>query len=87
MEDILELAGEGMMNYRMMVEDGYVSMGNERTQMAITKLLSRLKGDVEDEHSTSSDSNQAEQLQVSSQIQEKIVNELSKWDEEWKVER
>ena len=42
MEDILELAGEGMMKYRMMVEDGYVSMGKERTQMAITKLLSRL---------------------------------------------
>ena len=84
MEDILEQAGGGMMKYRMMVEDGYVSMGKERTQMAITKLLSRLEGDGDEDHSMSSDSNQAEQFQVLSTIQDKIVNELSKWEEEWK---
>ena len=67
MEYILEQAGEGMMKYKMMVEDGYVSMGKERTQMAITKLLSRLEGE-RDDHSISSDSNQAEQLRVSSAI-------------------
>ncbi len=83
MEDILEQAGEGMMKYRMMVEDEYLSMGKERTQMAITKLLSRLEGEGDD-HSISSDSNQAEQLQVSSAIQDKIGTELSKWEEEWK---